>query len=167
MNSGSFARFRAGDPAAAPVAVSDYAATAFLAAFGIIPDEEAARAIAVRVLVEGLTSEDVPAAGPHAERTWVAATARAAALAAVRGHADARLQSPPEAWLGDLVDTDAASAAFAGLPPPAREALGLAYGCGMPVPELAGHLGHSEDDARTLLERGLFEMQRQLAEAAR
>jgi RNA polymerase sigma-70 factor (ECF subfamily) len=53
----------------------------------------------------------------------------------------------------DVLDTGAAYAALARLPTPQRAALILRYLDGLPVPEVAGHLGRSVHATETLLVR--------------
>jgi RNA polymerase sigma-70 factor, ECF subfamily len=81
------------------------------------------------------------------ERSHAAAAAAAGARAG--GRAGDALDDPWDEWL----DTEAAYAALRCLPAPQRAALTLRYLDGLPVAEVAAHLGRSVHATETLLAR--------------
>jgi RNA polymerase sigma-70 factor (ECF subfamily) len=81
------------------------------------------------------------------ERSHAAAAAAAGAWAG--GRAGDALDDPWDEWL----DTEAAYAALRCLPAPQRAALTLRYLDGLPVAEVAAHLGRSVHATETLLAR--------------
>ena len=73
------------------------------------------------------------------------------------------LEDPWDDWL----DTEAAYAALRCLPPQQRAALTLRYLDGLPVAEVAGHLGRSVHATETLLVRSRAALRRVYQEEGR
>jgi RNA polymerase sigma-70 factor (ECF subfamily) len=84
------------------------------------------------------------------------------ALAAVEGES----AGADDPWDG-VLDADAALAALAHLPPPQRAALTLRYLDGLPVAEVAEHLGRSLHATETLLVRARSALRRVYREGGR
>jgi RNA polymerase sigma-70 factor, ECF subfamily len=82
---------------------------------------------------------------------------------AVAARPDDALEDPWNDWL----DTEAAYAALRCLPPQQRAALTLRYLDGLPVAEVAGHLGRSVHATETLLVRSRAALRRVYQEEGR
>jgi DNA-directed RNA polymerase specialized sigma24 family protein len=165
---GILARARLGEASPAEAA-RRLAPLAWLAARLVTGDDNEAERIAAEVLAGALEGTLQPPASAASEPAWTVATARAHALASVNRprrlfrRSQASAVPASLAPVPDGIDGAAMHAAFAGLPLLARNALGLAYGPGLALPEVGRRLGLETAEARALLRDGLLTLEARIA----
>jgi RNA polymerase sigma-70 factor (ECF subfamily) len=174
----AFARFSAGEQAAAAEVIADYGPVAYAAALGVLRDEARAELIATDVLADALANPLDLGGFREAEALWIAAAARRRALALQQGgERRGRRRNEREEtglgpqdtaweWLIDGLTAGRVCAALEELRPPLREAVTLSYISGLAPAALARRVGVSEERARERLRAGLIELQEYLLASA-